>query len=292
MECMIVYGRGLDINDRQLYLACRELVGRPLLARASNLSSAISGGEVSVWHGGRKLTEIDLCFLRSLGTGSLEQIMCRIGVLQCMKSHGTFMINGALELLLTKNKFLSLCRLVSEGFPTPDTYLTESSHWAYRVCQDLGEQVYKPLLGSMGFGSQLFRNVDEAYVLYHKLEELGIPIQVQKYVKARRDLRIFVIDGEVVAAMERVPKEGEWRANISQGGRAKPFEVGEELKEMAISAVEKLNLFYAGVDILDVDDAPVLLEVNASPHWQGIQEASGVNIAQMLVKAALRHVRK
>ena len=292
VKCLIVYGRGLDINDRQLYLACRELIGKPMLARASNLSSAIRGGKANIWHGSRELTDVDLCFLRSLGTGSLEQVLCRVGVLECMKSCGTFMVNGALEMLLAKNKFLSLCRLALEGFPAPDTYLTESANWAYRMCQDLGRQVYKPLLGSMGFGSQLFRNVDEAYTLYHRLEELGIPIHVQRYVEKRRDLRIFVIDGEVAAAMERVPRAGEWRANVSQGGWVKPFRAEGELGELAIRAVEKLDLFYAGVDLLEVDEAPLLLEVNASPHWQGVQEASGVNIAQTLVKAALRHLKK
>ena len=292
MKCIIVYGRGLDANDHQLYLACKRLVGDVSLIRVSDLSAYVGSDGVRFWRGSREVTGVELCFLRSLGSGGLEKMMARVGVLECMKAHGAAVINSAYALLNAKNKFYSSARLAEAGLPVPKTYLTESAHWAYRATQGLRCTVYKPLLGSMGFGSMKFEDADMAFNAYRRLEELGQPLYVQEYVEAARDLRVMVVDGDVIASMERVPPKGEWRANVARGGAVKPARISEDIEEASIRAAEALNLFYAGVDVLETREGPVLLEVNGSPHWQGLREATGVDVAGRLVEAAIRRIKR
>ena len=289
MRAIIVYGRALDSNIKQLYTACEKIVGEAILMRAMDMSAYVDSDESRFWHGDREIKGAPLCFLRSFGSGSYERVTKRISMIEHLEASGTLVVNPTQAYQHTKDKYSMIATLARAGLPIPKTYVTEMAHWAYRASRDLRHVVYKPIMGSLGFGSMKFSNADMAFNAYKRLENLGQPLYVQEYLeKPGRDIRAFVIGDEVAASIFRIADAGEWKTNVAQGGKAKRAELSKELEELALRAVEALELIYAGVDILETDSGPALLEINASPGWQGLQKSTGVNAAQQIVRHAVK----
>jgi ribosomal protein S6--L-glutamate ligase len=293
LQALIVIGRSYDANNKQLRFACRKLVGKTFLARIMNMSASVSNKGSRFWLGYREVKDIDLCFFRSFGAGSYEQVVRRFGLMQHMESTGTVVINPVKALMKTRDKYSTITTLANAKLRVPETYVTESAHWAYRKMQKYRQIVVKPLIGSLGFGAMKFEDVDLAFNAYKRLETLGLPIYVQEYLEnPQRDIRAFVVDKKIIGAIYRVAKKGNWKANIALGNKPKPLQLSGELEDLPIKAVKTLGLIYAGVDILETRDGPVLLEVNGSPSWQGLRKASGVNVAELLVKYAVGLVKR
>lgn len=292
LQSLIIIGRSYDANNKQLRFACRKLVGKTFLTRVMNMSASISNQGSHFWLGYREVKDIDLCFFRSFGAGSYEQVVRRFGLMQHLENTGTLVINPVGALIKTRDKYSTITALADAGLRVPETYITESAHWAYRKTQRFRQIVVKPLIGSLGFGAMKFEDVDLAFNAYKTLETLGLPIYVQEYLdNPQRDIRAFVIGKKVIGAIYRVATKGNWKANIALGNRPKLLQLSGELEDLAVKAVKTLGLIYAGVDILETKDGPVLLEVNGSPSWQGLQRASGVNVAELLVKHAVGLVK-
>jgi RimK family alpha-L-glutamate ligase len=115
---------------------------------------------------------------------------------------------------------------------------------------------------------------------------------LQEYLKnPKRDIRAFVIGGKVVASIYRVASRENWKANIALGNKPKSLKLSKELEEMTLKASKTLGLIYAGVDILETKNGPVFLEVNGSPSWQGLRSASGVDVAEILVKHVMNSIK-
>jgi ribosomal protein S6--L-glutamate ligase len=293
MRVMIVYGRALDDNVKQLYSACKRHFGKPVLTQIMDLSAYIGSDGSKFWQADRPLDQVDVCFLRSFGPGSCEQVTKRVSMMEHLELSGTFMINSTYAYRKTKDKYSMTYTLARAGLAVPKTYVTEMAHWAYRASQGLGQTVYKPIVGSLGFGSMKFDNVDMAFNAYARLERLGQPLYIQEYLaKPNRDIRAFVIGDDVVASMYREVSLQEWRTNVAQGAKTYPAELSTEIQELAVESARTLNLLYAGVDILEASQGPVVSEVNAAPSWQGLQRTTGVNISDKLAAYASDHVKK
>jgi ribosomal protein S6--L-glutamate ligase len=118
-------------------------------------------------------------------------------------------------------------------------------------------------------------------------KSLKTNILVQEFIKEAdgKDLRCFVIDGKVVASIELVAVKGEFRANIHQGGTANVVKITLEERKLAIKAAKVLNLDVAGVDLIRSNKGPLLLEVNSSPGLEGIEKATGKDIARIMISA-------
>jgi len=292
MQAMILYGRALDSNNKQLYAACKKFVGRTILARIMDMSAYIGPDGSRFWHGDREITGVDLCFLRSFGPGSYEQTTKRVSMMEHLESSGTFVVNPTCAYQKAKDKYSMIYTLAKAGLPIPRTYVTEMAHWAYRASQSLKQVVYKPLIGSLGFGSMKFSDLDLAFNAYKTLERWGQPIYLQEYLeKPGRDIRAFVIGESVLASMYRVAPSGEWKTNVAQGAQTQPIQLSEEFQEVALRATKALDLVYAGVDILETEHGPILLEVNRSPSWQGLQKTTGINVAEHLVQFVVDFLR-
>jgi ribosomal protein S6--L-glutamate ligase len=182
-----------------------------------------------------------------------------------------------------------MAALAQAGLPVPKTYVTEMAHWAYRKTRQLKQTVYKPITGSLGFGSMKFDNRDMAFNAYAQLERIGQPLLIQEYMEThpdqpRRDIRAFVIGNKVVAAMERTAKSGQWKTNIAQGAKPKPIKLTKQHEKLAITATKTLGLTYAGIDLLENEKQTTILEANATPSWQALQEITKQNIVQQITK--------
>lgn len=288
MNVMIVYGRALDNNDRKLYATCKKLIEKVVLARIMDLSAHVGAGGSRFWCGDGEINGVDLCFLRSLGPGSCEQTMKRLSMMEHLESSGTLVINPVAAFQKARNKYITIFTLAKAGVLVPTTYVTEMAHWIYRTSRDLKQTVYKPIVGSLGFGSMKFSDPDLAFNAYKSLEQLGQPLFVQEYLeKPGRDIRAFVIGESITASIYRIATPEEWRTNVAQGGKAEPIQLTGEIQELALKATKILGLLYAGVDILETEHGPILLEVNGSPSWQSLQSATGIDIAEQLVKFAI-----
>ncbi len=292
MKAAVVYGRALDSNVKQLYKACKEVVSETILARIMDMSGYVGSDGARFWSGDREITGVNLCLLRSFGSGAYAQVMKRVSMMEHLESCGTLVVNPTWAYQKTKDKYSMISALAKAGLPIPKTYVTEMAHWAYRASRNFRATVYKPIIGSLGFGSMKFSDVDMAFNAYKRLENFGQPIYLQEYLeKPGRDIRAFVIGEEVSASIYRIARAGEWKTNVAQGGIAKSMKLSGELEELALKAVEALELIYAGVDILETKQGPVLLEVNASPSWQGLQKATGVDVAGQIVQRAVNLVK-
>jgi len=290
---MIVYGRAFDRSNKQLYQACKNLIGKPVLARIMDLSACVGPEGSRFWHGDKELGRVDLCFLRSFGSGSFEQVTKRVSMMEHLELSGAFVVNSTQAYRRARDKYLTMCTLAKLGVPIPSTYVTEMAHWAYRVCKGFRQVVYKPIMGSLGFGSMKFDSPDLAFNAYTTLERLDQPLYVQEYVeKRRRDIRVFVLGERVLASICRVARSMEWKTNVAQGAQVKPIQLSSKLEKLAVSAARVLGLLYAGVDILEDGKRAVVLEVNGAPSWQGLQRATGVDVAEGLVRFVVDYVKR
>ncbi|WP_156492453.1 RimK family alpha-L-glutamate ligase, partial [Oleiphilus sp. HI0080] len=124
-------------------------------------------------------------------------------------------------------------------------------------------------------------------------KSLRANLLVQEFVKEAegKDLRCFVIDGKVVASIQRTAAPGEFRANIHQGGTASIVKITPEERKLAVTAAKVLGLHIAGVDIIRSKNGPLLLEVNSSPGLEGIETATGKDIAGMMIASIERALR-
>ncbi len=144
--------------------------------------------------------------------------------------------------------------------------------------------VIKEGYGSYGSQVYLVHSVAEAKKLLSMLNP--VPILFQKFVQesAGRDVRAYVVNGQVVAAMERINLSGDFRANIADGGRGLPYALSKEEEEIALQACRLLNLDFAGVDLLFSKDGPLLCEVNSNAHFEALKTVTGLNPADSIAK--------
>jgi len=293
MDPVIVYGRALDDNNKQLYAACKRIIGKTLLVRIMDMSAYIGPEGSRFWHGDKELKGIDLCFLRSFGPGSCEQVTKRISMMEHLELSGTLMVNSTYAYRKAKDKYSMICALTSAGLPVPKTHVTEMAHWAHRASQGFKQIVYKPIVGSLGFGSVKFDDPDLAFNAFKTLERWGHPLYVQEYLEnPGRDIRALVLGERVLASIYRMAPPGEWKTNVAQGAQTKPVQLSPELEQLAVKSAKALDLFYAGVDLLETEQGPVVIEVNGSPSWQGLQRATGVNVAERLVQFVMDYAKR
>ncbi|OWJ54068.1 ATP-grasp domain-containing protein [Pyrodictium delaneyi] len=280
-------------SSRQLMKSFSELGAQPIYILWNYTSASISSRCPLRYHG--KCLNVDAIIVRGLGRGlSVEKYMYRYAFLKTAESHGIAVVNPADALFLARDKFTSLRILHENGIPVPDTIVTEDPSEALREVERLGSAVLKPITGSLGLGSFMVDDTDTAYYVVNLLSSLNQPIYVQEYIekKNNRDIRIFVVDGRAIASIYRIAPQGYWKTNIARGAKALPASPSSDILETAVRAASVLGLIYAGVDIVENNDGYVVIEVNASPLWRGLQAATGVNPAKELAQAVLQRIKK
>ena len=153
--------------------------------------------------------------------------------------------------------------------------------------------IIKLLESTQGKGVVLAETNKAAESVINAFKSVQTNILVQEFIKEANgeDIRCFVVDGKVVASMKRQAEKGEFRANIHQGGTASAIKITPEERKLAVKAAKILNLAVAGVDIIRSNKGPLLLEVNSSPGLEGIENATGKDIAGSMIRAVERKLR-
>jgi len=229
------------------------------------------------------LDRADAVLARIIPSGSLEQIIYRVDALHRLEDRGVRVMNSPRAIERTVDKFWTSALLEQCGLPTPDTIVCETPEEAVAAFRELGDVIVKPLFGSMGLGMVRVSDEEMAFRVFKTIEQIRGVYYLQRAVEHEgRDIRAFVLGGRVLAAIER-RSEG-WRTNLSRGGTARPVELSEAWAGLAVRAAAAVGAEYAGVDLLPARDGTVyVLEVNGIPGWQGLQEATGVDVAGALV---------
>tara|TARA_Y100001935_G_C17237332_1_gene473746 strand:- start:93 stop:1190 length:1098 start_codon:yes stop_codon:yes gene_type:complete len=147
--------------------------------------------------------------------------------------------------------------------------------------------IIKLLESTQGKGVVLAETNKAAESVINAFKSVQANILVQEFIKEAngQDIRCFVVDGKVVASMQRQAQKGEFRANIHQGGKASVVKITSEERKLAIKAAKAMNLLVAGVDIIRSNKGPLLLEVNSSPGLEGIENSTGKDVADIMVRS-------
>lgn len=237
------------------------------------------------YRGGNILTEMDAIIPRI--RPSMTFYGCALT--RHFESIGTFSLNGAAAISQSRDKLFSLQLLQQSGLDIPTSGFANSPVDTNDLIEMVGGAplIVKLLEGTQGRGVVLAETRKAAESVINAFKSLHANLLVQEFIKEAqgRDLRCFVIDGKVVASIERTAAPGEFRANIHQGGSASIVKVSKQEKALAIKAAKTLGLMVAGVDIIRSNKGPLLLEVNSSPGLEGIEAATGKDIASMLIES-------
>jgi len=245
--------------------------------------TASLGGRPGLRSGAAELDRADVVLPRIIPAGSLEQIVFRMDALHRLAERGIRVVNAARAIERTVDKFWTSALLEQCGLPTPETIVCESAEQAMAAFRALGDVIVKPLFGSMGLGMVRVADEEMAYRVVQTIETIRGVFYLQRTIEHDgRDVRVFVLGGRVLAAIER--RAQGWRTNIARGAVGRPIALSEEWAGMALRAAAAVGAEYAGVDLLPARDGTVyVLEVNGVPGWEGLQQATGIDVAGALV---------
>ncbi|MFM7017918.1 30S ribosomal protein S6--L-glutamate ligase [Flavobacterium sp.] len=200
-----------------------------------------------------------------------------------------FCLNSAAAITQSRDKLFSLQLLLRNGVDIPTTGFANSPLDTDDLIKMVGGSplIVKLLEGTQGKGVVLAETKKAAESVINAFKSLNANILVQQFIKEAngKDLRLFVVDGKVVAAIQREAAPGEFRANIHMGGTASVVKPTTDERRIAIKAAKAMDLKVAGVDIIRSSKGPLLLEVNSSPGLEGIEGATNKDIAGEMIKA-------
>jgi len=200
---------------------------------------------------------------------------------------GTFTIATSDAIQRSRDKLRSFQRLSKAGIGMPKTVFTNYSRDIEEVLEHVGgvPVVIKLLEGTQGLGVVLAETRNAAESVLEAFNDLEARVIIQEFIKEAKgaDLRALLVDGQVVGAMKRQGKEGEFRSNLHRGGTAEIIKLNEAELRLAMNAARVLKLPVCGVDMLQSARGPLLLEVNSTPGLEGIEGATGKNIAKAII---------
>lgn len=217
-------------------------------------------------------------------------------VLRQFETMGVFAVNGSLAITRSRDKLRSLQLLSRKGIGLPNTGFADSPGDIGDLIEMVGGAplVIKLLEGTQGIGVVLAETRQASESVIEAFMGLEAHIMVQEYIKESKgmDIRCFVVGDKVIAAMQRQARPGEFRSNLHRGGRAQLVQITPEERSIALRATKIMGLNVAGVDLIRSERGPLVMEVNSSPGLEGIEKATGKNVAEMIIKFIEQKAKK
>jgi ribosomal protein S6--L-glutamate ligase len=237
--------------------------------------------------------------------GPVDAVIPRIGasityfgtaVVRQFEMLGVYCLNESQAIARSRDKLRCLQLLSRHDIGLPPTvYTRQAEHVPTCIEQVEGPPVVVKLLqGTQGIGVVLAESAMAAHSVIEAFHGLEQNILIQKYIKEAggSDIRALVVGHKVVAAMRRQAVTGEFRSNIHRGGTAKKIRLPAEYRHTALAAARCLGLTVAGVDLIESNEGPMVMEVNSSPGLEGIQKTTGVNVAAAIIEHIESELRK
>ena len=238
-----------------------------------------------IFYGNQVLTNIDAIIPR-IGA---SVTFYGAAIVRQFEMMNVFTVTSSDALLRSRDKLRCLQLLSSAGLGMPKTVFSDHSGNAENLISAVGgcPVVIKLLSGTHGMGVVLAGTKQEAISMIDAFNSLKERVMVQEFINeaSGTDIRAFVVDGKVVAAMKRKARPGEFRSNLHRGATAIAVKLTEAEEKAALAAADILGLKVAGVDMLPANRGPLILEVNPSPGLEGISKTTGVNVAASIIES-------
>ena len=203
------------------------------------------------------------------------------------ESMKVFSTLSSIALVRSRDKLRSLQILAKHGINMPKTTFACHPKDAHNLIKQVGgvPVIIKVVEGSCGVGVMIAETEASAVSVIQSFQHIKTDIIVQQFITEAKgsDIRAFVINGNIIGAIKRTSKDGEFRSNLHQGGKAQAIELTDEESSIALCAAKSLGLNIAGVDILQSNDGPKVIEVNSSPGLEGIESATNINVAGEII---------
>ena len=243
------------------------------------------------YRGGEPLPDFDVVIPRIGASNTFYGT----AVLRHFETMGIYTLNESIAISRSRDKFRSLQLLARKGIPMPLTSFAQSPDDTEDLIRMVGGAplVIKLLEGTQGKGVVLADSHQSAVSIINAFKEMHANILVQEFIKESHgtDVRCLVIGDKVVASIKRQAKEGEFRANVHQGGKAMKVKLSPQERTIAIAAAKAMGLKVAGVDLVRSNHGPLVLEINSSPGLEGIEKATQLNIAGKIIQYVEKHAK-
>ena len=244
----------------------------------------IEKGSPSIYFNNEKIKNVDAVIPR---IGSSITYTGKL-IIRQLEAMNIFTTLSSEALTVSRDKLQSLQELEKANLDFPKTVFANHNKPSDQIINHLGgvPVILKVIEGTQGLGVVLAETKNAAESMLDAFKGLDTPVMVQEYIKESKgsDIRVFIVDNEVVGAIRRQGEEGEFRSNLHRGGSARVAILSAEEKEVAIKAAHTLGLKIAGVDMLRSDRGPLILEINSSPGLEGIELVTKKDIAKEIIR--------
>lgn len=244
-------------------------------------------------------------FYRGADVQNLTAAIPRIGasitgygvlVVNHLETMGVPVLNSGRGISRSRDKLRGLQLLAQAGIDVPRTVMANRGAVVAHLADQVGGLpcIIKLLRGTQGVGVMIANTLAEAETILKTFWGLGHDVCLQEFVKESkgRDIRALVVGDQVVGAMRRKAKRGEFRSNLHRGGQGKPVRLDKAYMETAVRAAQFIGLELCGVDMLEGADGPKVMELNSSPGFEGLERATGKDIAGAMIHHALELARR
>lgn len=209
-------------------------------------------------------------------------------VIRQFQAIGVFTALSAPSLLLCRDKLSCLQTLAQAGLAVPRSGITNNQFTIRNLLANVSDNSYilKLLNGTQGLGVILSETTSNAESIIEAFMKTQHNILVQKFIPESKgaDLRVFIVEGKIVGAMKRQAQPGEFRSNLHRGGYSTPVKLSSAEEEISLRAASVMKVDIAGVDVLQSNEGPMIIEVNVSPGLEGIEATTGHDIAVEIIK--------
>ncbi|KAF0675285.1 30S ribosomal protein S6--L-glutamate ligase [Profundibacterium mesophilum] len=244
----------------------------------------IASRRPEIYYNGEKLPHYDAVIPR-IGA---SVTFYGLAVLRQFEMQGVYPLNESVAIGRSRDKLRSMQLMARDGIGLPVTTFAHDPRQTEEVLKLNGgaPTVIKLLEGTQGIGVVLADTDRSAKSVIEAFRGANVNIMVQEFIKEAggTDIRALVVGGKVIAAMKRTGAEGEFRSNLHRGGSAQTIKISPEERSTAIRAAKAMGLNVCGVDMLRANHGPVVMEVNSSPGLEGVEKATGIDVAGKIIE--------
>ena len=290
MKQIVIFSENDGWHEQQLASAFRRYGAHAQVVSLKECRIGFEHSQTGLYIPGFTDTLPDAVFVRAVAAGSFEEVTFRLDILHALKLSGVVVYNDAVSIERTVDKGMTSFLLIQNRIPAPPVWVCENAEAAHNVIHEQLEKgrsiVQKPLFGNCGRGLQLIDSGE--YQL--DTDMINGVYYLQQFIDQDdhngRDWRVFVINHQAVAAMERISEH--WVTNRARGGKCLPAVLTPALRRLAEAASKATGILYGGVDIIrDTQGEYLVLEVNSVPAWRGLQTVCPTDISDLLARDLL-----
>ncbi|MFN7134576.1 MAG: RimK family alpha-L-glutamate ligase, partial [Myxococcales bacterium] len=275
-------------STRRLMQACKDQGHRPAVLDTLRCNIMLERGKPALFYGNLSVPPPDVVIPR-IGSSITAYGLAVVNQFDMM---GVPVLNNSVPIARSRDKLRALQLLARFGVGIPKTIMAHHRADIQQLVDYVGglPAIVKLIQGTQGIGVMIASTMEEITTLLNTFWDLGHDVLLQQFIKESkgRDVRALVVGDRVVAAMRRQAKAGEFRSNIHRGAEGRPVTLSREYADTAVKAARIIGLEVAGVDMLESNNGPMIMEVNSSPGFEGIETATKLDVAGQIISHAIQ----